>query len=195
MKKFLHVGCGPQTKSNLKGFNDWDELRFDIDPKVNPDFVGSLIDMSAVGDKSVDALYSSHNIEHLFPHEVPIAVGEFFRVLKDDGFLVITCPDLLSVAREVANGKLLEPLYESEAGPISALDILYGHRGFIANGNIYMAHKSGFTFPVLSGVFRQAGFKTTYGAAISDQYAIWMICSKEEIAEEKLDELASQFLP
>ena len=195
MKNFLHVGCGPQTKSNLKGFNDWNEVRFDIDPKVNPDFVGSLTDMSAVDDKSVDALYSSHNIEHLFPHEVPIAAGEFFRVLKDDGFLVITCPDLESVAKEVASGKLLEPLYESNAGPISALDILYGHRGFIASGNVYMAHKSGFTFPVLSGVFRQAGFKTTFGAAIPDQYAIWMICLKGEISEEKLDEIASQFLP
>ena len=54
MKNFLHVGCGPQYKDSLKGFKDWQEIRFDIDPKVKPDILGSLTDMSAVEDKSVE---------------------------------------------------------------------------------------------------------------------------------------------
>ena len=195
MKKFLHVGCGPQYKNSLKGFEDWQEIRFDIDPKVKPDIIGTLTDMSAVEDKSVDALYSSHNIEHLYPHEVPTAIGEFYRVLKDDGFVVITCPDLQSVASEVAKGNLIEPLYESNSGPITALDILYGHRGFIANGNTYMAHKSGFTFPVLSGLFDEAGFGITFGAAIPEHFAIWLVCSKNKLPTDRLNELAAQFLP
>ena len=36
--------------------------------------------MSQVKSESVDAIYSSHNIEHIFPHEVPIAFREFHRV-------------------------------------------------------------------------------------------------------------------
>ena len=51
-------------------------------------------------------------------------------MLKDDGYLLITCPDLKSVAKHVAEDKLLDVLYESPTGPISALDILYGHRLF-----------------------------------------------------------------
>lgn len=112
MQSFLHVGCGPQTKAGLKGFNtdDWKEIRFDIDEKVHPDIVGTLTDMSGVETASMDAIFSSHNIEHLFPHEVPVALKEFSRVLKPTGFVVITCPDLQSVCQAVAQDQLLEPL-------------------------------------------------------------------------------------
>ena len=87
MKTFLHVGCGLQNKSSCFGFNNdnWKEIRLDIDKNVNPHIVGTLTDMQSVVTGSVDAVYSSHNIEHIFPHEVPIALSEFHRVLKEDG--------------------------------------------------------------------------------------------------------------
>src|SRR3990167_8358112 len=130
MKQFLHVGCGPKHKDRTTaGFNnpDWHELRLDIDESVNPDIVGTMTDMSAVADASVDAVFPSHNIEHLYPHEVPVALAEFKRVLREDGFVVITCPDLQSVCALIAEDKLTEPAYTSPAGPIAPLDILYGH--------------------------------------------------------------------
>ena len=148
-------------KIKIQGFDNenWKEIRFDIDEKVNPDIVGTLLDMSAVETGSVDAIYSSHNIEHVFPHEVPIVLREFHRVLKDDGMVVLVCPDLQSVCEAVVDDKLLQPLYESPAGPISPIDILYGHRPAIARGNEYMAHKGGFTYSVLNDAFIEAGFK------------------------------------
>ncbi len=82
MKTFLHVGCGPKHKNQTtRGFNtpDWTELRLDIDASVAPDIIGTMTDMSAVADASVDAIFSSHNIEHLYPHEVPVALAEFLR--------------------------------------------------------------------------------------------------------------------
>ena len=69
--------------------------------------------MSAVTDKSVDAIFSSHNIEHVYPHEVGQVLNEFLRVLSDDGFVVLTCPDLQAVCEVVAADKLLEPIYRS----------------------------------------------------------------------------------
>ena len=86
MKTFLHVGCGPVKKSQIPGFKKdcWREIRFDIDKNVNPDIEGTLTDMSEVKTSSVDAIYSSHNIEHVYPHEVPIVLQEFYRVLKED---------------------------------------------------------------------------------------------------------------
>ena len=50
MKTFLHVGCGPLDKSYCLGFEDnsWEEIRLDIDEKVNPDIIGSLTDMNSV---------------------------------------------------------------------------------------------------------------------------------------------------
>jgi len=195
MKFFLHVGCGKQNKNNLKGFQNWEEVRLDIDPLVNPDIVGSLTDMKGAKSGNFGAIYSSHNLEHVFPHEVPIVLKEFHRVLEDDGFVVITCPDLQSVGAKLADGQLLEPLYESEGGPISAIDIIFGHRGFIEKGNHYMAHKSGFTFPVLSMLFREAGFEEIFGAAIPQNYEIWIIAFKKLKSEKTKLEMAQRYLP
>lgn len=197
MKTFLHVGCGPQTKDNLKGFQseDWAEIRFDIDEKVNPDIIGTLTDMTKVDNQSVDAIYSSHNIEHLFPHEVPGALSEFYRTLRSTGFVVITCPDLISVCEAVVKDRLIDPLYQSAAGPIAPIDILYGHRGFLAQGNFYMAHKCGFTYSVLRNLFYNAGFVKTFGGARSNNFDIWMIAFKSDVTDEECFKQASLFLP
>ena len=196
MKTFLHVGCGPQYKSEIKGFDNenWKEIRFDIDEKVNPDIVGTLLDMSAVETGSVDAIYSSHNIEHVFPHEVLIVLKEFHRVLKDDGMVVLVCPDLQSVCEAVVDDKLLQPLYESPAGPISPIDILYGHRPFIARGNEYMAHKGGFTYSVLNDAFIEAGFKMNYGGRNPDRWELFIISFKQEKLQEEINTIAKPFL-
>ena len=197
MKTFLHVGCGPENKSTIKGFNNdnWKEIRFDIDEKVNPDIVGTLLDMSEVETGSVNAIFSSHNIEHIFPHEVPIALKEFYRVLKDDGMVVLCCPDLQSVCEAVVNDKLLEPLYETSVGnKIAPIDILYGWRAPIAEGNEYMAHKGGFTYSVLNGAFLEAGFKMNYGGRNPDRWELFIVSFKEEKSEEEINIIAEPFM-
>lgn len=113
MKTLLHVGCGSSDIRHLPTyFNDgsWNELRYDINEAVLPDIVGSLQDMSMIEDGSIDALYSSHNIEHVWPFEVPQVLSEFARVLKPDGFAAVLCPDILSVAQAITKGYLEQPL-------------------------------------------------------------------------------------
>jgi SAM-dependent methyltransferase len=198
-KVFLHVGCGGARKENTTATfagPDWKELRLDINPAVQPDFIGSTTDMKMVESESVDAIFSSHNIEHLFAHEVPQAMHEFLRSLKPDGFAVITCPDLQSVAALIAADKLTETAYMSPAGPIAPLDILYGHRPSLAAGNLYMAHKCGFTKKVLGATLLQCGFRH---AATSERGApyfdLWAVATKGSIDEEGLRELAGQHFP
>jgi len=199
MKKFLHVGCGPKTKERTtRAFNtpEWDEVRFDIDQAAKPDIVGTMTDMLAVQTGSMDGLYSSHNIEHLHPHEVEVAIKEFYRVLSDDGFVMITCPDLQSVCELVAQDKLLETAYQSPAGPITPLDMLYGHRPAMAQGNLYMAHKCGFTQKVLTGLFRQHGFRSVAGARrVAPHFDLFCLASKPELPESELLALAKQHFP
>jgi len=199
MKTFLHVGCGHEDKSQINGFNNdnWKEIRFDIDKNVNPDIEGTLTDMSLVKTGSVDAVYSSHNIEHIYPHEVPIALKEFYRVLKDDGIVFIRCPDLQSVCEAVVNDRLLEPLYEAPNGePISPIDILFGHRQEIAEGNEYMAHKGGFTYSVLDGMFSEAGFKARYGGRIAfNGGELALVAFKQKKTEEEIKKIANPFFP
>jgi len=139
--------------------------------------------MSSIEDNSFDAIYSSHNIEHLFPHEVPLAIKEFLRVLNNDGYLIITCPDLRSVCKEVANNNLTGVLYQSGAGPISALDILYGLRPSLQDGNHYMAHKCGFTADVLRESLVQFGFGRAVIVTIPQRYVLWGIATKNPEAD------------
>ena len=198
MPQLLHIGCGPKRKAQTtRGFNTdaWSEIRLDIDPSVSPDVTGTMTDMSAVASGSVDAIFSSHNIEHLYPHEVPVALAEFLRVLSDDGFAVITCPDLKSVCALIAEDKLTEPAYVSPAGPIAPLDILYGHRPPMARGNLYMAHRCGFTQRVLTGTLQAAGFKVVATKARPQHFDLWALASKSARSEDEVRALAAEHFP
>ena len=200
MKSFLHVGCGSKRKAQTtKGFYtpDWHEIRLDIDPSAQPDVIGTMTDMSAVASESVDAIYSSHNIEHLYPHEIPLAFAEFLRVLKPDGFFVVTCPDLQSVCQMVAEDKLTEPAYTSPAGPISPLDILYGHRPSMERGNLYMAHRCGFTQRVLDEMLRSYGFQTVASIARrqAPYFDLFALASKSAKNENEMRQMAALHFP
>jgi predicted SAM-dependent methyltransferase len=196
---FLHVGCGSKDKTKTTlGFNTeaWQELRLDINPSVKPDIVGSMTDMSELADQSVDAIFSSHNLEHLYAHEVGLAINEFKRVLKPDGFLVLTCPDLQSVCAAVADNRLTDVAYQSSVGPIAAIDMLYGHRAFLKAGQTHMAHRCGFTEKVLVGTFKQGGFRSV--ASVRRQppfYDIWMIATLDDRTEKQMAALVQDHFP
>ena len=197
MKTLLHVGCGPQNKSQLKGFNNdnWIEIRLDIDEDVNPDIVGTLIDLKLVESASVDAVYSAFNIDHIYPHEVPIALKEFYRVLKDDGIVVITCPDMQGVCEAIAQDKLLDVLYDSSSGPISPIDVLFGNRREVSGGNKFMAKKGGFTYSELDRVFFEAGFMTRVGGRREEMYELFLVAFKQEKSNEEIQKIAIPFIP
>jgi ubiquinone/menaquinone biosynthesis C-methylase UbiE len=198
-KTFLHVGCGQKSKNQTtSGFAgpDWNELRLDVDSSVNPDVVGSMLEMTAIKSHSIDAIYSSHNIEHLYPHEVPVALEEFKRVLRPDGFVVVTCPDLDSVCAAVVEGGLTKALYTSPAGPIAPIDILFGHRASLQRGNLYMAHRSGFTESVLSATFQAAGFGSTATVRRKHPYYdLWLVACMKEQTQESLAALVRLHFP
>lgn len=123
-KTVLHVGCGPKRADKLHPLfraADWREVRVDIDPAVKPEIVASIVAMPQIANDSVDAVWSSHNLEHLYAHEVPLALREFLRVLRPGGFVLLTMPNLQKLAKFIAQGKLHEPIYQSPAGPIATI--------------------------------------------------------------------------
>ncbi len=160
-KTVLNVGCGYPLRQKLhRHFHgaNWREIRLDLDPAVQPDIVCSITEMSPVAADSVDAIWSSHNLEHLQRHEVPLALAEFIRVLKPGGFALLTLPDLRQVARLVVEDRLEDQAYTSLSGPITALDMIFGHSASLAQGNPFMAHRTGFTARTLQRLLIQAGF-------------------------------------
>ena len=198
-KTILHVGPGHRNNGSKlpEAFQgcEWKEIRLDIDPANEPDIVGSMLDLAAVADASMDAIYSAHNIEHVYAYEVPKVLKEFLRVLKLDGFLIVTCPDLQSVCQLVAEDKLGDAAYTSQAGPITPLDMLYGHGDALAHGHHYMAHKTGFTLKILMHALSAAGFASIAGKRRLRELDIWVVASRGAIEEAALKELAEKVLP
>jgi predicted SAM-dependent methyltransferase len=163
-RRVLNAGSGHRSARGIAPFFislEWEEVRLDVDPTVTPTVVGSVTDMKDLFEsQSFDAVWSSHTLEHLFSHEVPEALREFKRVLKPDGFALITCPDLESVANHLVLHGADDVAYTSPAGPITPIDMLYGHLESVAQGRHHMAHKTGFTADRLGKLLLEAGFPT-----------------------------------
>jgi len=147
-KTLLHIGCGAASPNRMPACfrrPEWQEIKLDIDPEVCPDIIASITDMSQIADASIDAVWSSHNLEHIETHAVPVALKEIRRVLRPGGFALINLPSLDRIAQLISQGRLEEILYTSPAGPVTALDMLFGHRHSLQRGNQFMAHRTGFT--------------------------------------------------
>ena len=152
---FLHIGCGRMQPGETDQLPLWakgcKETRLDIDPDAKPDVVASMLDMGEIG--LFDTVYSSHTLEHLYPHQVSVALEECLRVLKPGGLALTIVPDLEGV---LATDDMLYMSIQNE--PISGLDMIYGKASFVAS-NQYMAHHCGFTSKTLKDVLTAAGFE------------------------------------
>jgi SAM-dependent methyltransferase len=182
LKRVLNAGAGPQNARPVHSMfasERWQEIRIDIDPSAKPDVVGSITDMrAAFPPQSFDAIWSSHILEHLFAHQVPDALLEFRRVLRPDGFALITTPDLEAIASLILDHGVEKIAYTSPAGPITGLDLLFGHNASIARGAIHMAHKSGFTCASLGQRLIDAGFATVLAAR--NGFNLWAVAVMQE---------------
>lgn len=159
-KSLLHIGCGGDSLPDWLG--QYQETRFDIDASHNPHIVGDMREVTGIG--TFDAIYCSHALEHLSPHEIVPALKGWFSILNDGGCVITFVPDLQDVK---AND---EVLFVAPAGPICGLDLIYGYRKMLAE-KPYMAHKTGFTSETLHNAFTEAGFKKVAVSRLSD-YAL-----------------------
>lgn len=181
-KNVLHIGCGPRNNPHLhKTFQsaEWNEVRLDIAEDTDPDIIADMCDMQCVGDNLFDAVWSSHNLEHVHAYQVPIALKEFFRVLKKGGFAFITLPDIKKVAEIIYKQGLEHVIYKSPIGPITPLDIMYGHSGAIGDGHLNMAHRTAFTTRTLAMKLASVGFGDI--SASSDGLNIWTRATKVDV--------------
>ena len=181
VRRVLNAGSGPPSNRQLHAIftnPGWQEIRLDIDPEARPDLVGSIMNMAAlVPNGSFDAVWSSHSLEHLYSHEVPRALAEIVRVLKPEGFALITSPDLEAVASLILERDLHGTAYISPVGPITPHDMLFGHSGSVAQGRHYMAHKTGFTCTSLGQLLADAGFAVVL--VKRDRLDLWALALME----------------
>lgn len=146
----LHVGCGYSPLPDYLSVHGFAETRLDIDGACEPDIVASMVDLGEIGPFRM--VFSHHSLEHLAPHDVPRALGEFHRVLSPGGMALVFVPDLEGVAPTD------EVLFVSPAGPIAGLDLFYGLRAALAE-QPHMAHRTGFVSDTLRSALESAGFE------------------------------------
>ena len=117
------------------------------------------------------------------------------RPQKPNGFILLTCPDLQSVCARVANDQLTEAAYQSRSGPITPLDILYGHQASMKSGDLYMAHRCGFTQSVLASILSSAGFDA--GVKVRPEYYdLWAVGLKRSSDNNlRLNQLCKMYIP
>ena len=153
--KKLNIGCGDVP---MKGYVNIDLHVDSADVKMN------ALKLE-YADNSVDEIYSSHLLEHFGKREVPIALKEWHRVLKNGGTLSLNLPNL-----EWCLKNWLSKPEEEKFG--LALDMIYGLQ---TNDGEY--HKTGFTRAYLKQLLQDAGFSNI---SITDHWSHAQNCFKVE---------------
>ena len=81
----LHIG-GKKAKQGWKILN--------IQKNENVDFVGDIQDLSQFKTETVEIVYASHVLEHIRQHKALDALKGIYRILKKNGKLYISVPNM-----------------------------------------------------------------------------------------------------
>jgi hypothetical protein len=86
-------------------------------------------------------------------------------------------------------------VFEVPAGPISPIDILFGHRQSLAQGNLFMAHRTGFTEKTLFTTLKNSGFKTVAIMKRLHYFDLWALGTKSALSEAQMQVLTNAHFP
>lgn len=156
----LDVGCGEYGPH----FQDYEIVRLDLDPTVQPDIVADARQIPEP-DGKYDVIYASHVLEHFgFKWTVNI-LKEWIRVLKVGGKLVITVPNLEWAA---------EKILQAKDGKIDQFDKERAMFMFFSaqkDGGAEDYHKAGFTPKSLESLLKSIDLLTD--VKIETSNSIW----------------------
>jgi SAM-dependent methyltransferase len=185
-RRVLNVGGNSKLSPIPDHYSGWNHLLLDIAPGPDVDVLLDARKLAEYDGEKFDSVYSSHNLEHFYPHDVSKVLSGIHQALKPDGFLDIRVPDIPSVLKAVvAQGMELDDvLYTSPAGPISAHDVIYGWGAEIERSGVdFFAHKRGFSVKSLTLSLQQAGFVHIYSAV--NGYQLQAVAFKSEPTAEQ----------
>jgi predicted SAM-dependent methyltransferase len=149
---------------------DWKILDIEARPEV--DYVADAANLSQFSDNSVDKIYASHVLEHFFyclNNELLSVLQEWHRVLKPNGLLMISVPNLKILCWLFLNPEL------KIADRIFLMRVIFG--GQI---NQYDVHKVGFNFEILASFLQKVGFQDYWQV---DEFIMFDDCSRIRILD------------
>jgi ubiquinone/menaquinone biosynthesis C-methylase UbiE len=159
--KVLNVGGGGSRELPPQ-YDGWTHHILDIDPAVKPDVCCDALEMKKLPAGSYDAIFCSHNLEHFYQHDVPTVLNGFMHVLKPNGTVEVHVPNLNNLIDSMTKGTKRKDIndtwYNAPSGPVTFHDVLYGWSQAMKKGNLFYAHKCGFTAKSLHKALANAGF-------------------------------------
>lgn len=144
-KKIVDIGCGTNPLRTPEGRVITVDWREDVNPDYRCDFR-----RLPLASEEFDVVHSAHTLEHVARKEVEATLTEWVRILKPDGELRLSLPNLEWAAKRIIKGEygLLE------GSNVNALDVFYGQQLYDLD-----YHKTGFTPKLLEDLLRKLGFK------------------------------------
>lgn len=188
----LNIGCGPNVFPFDGWINyDREDVKIHIDATKNmtnfhqmPDHQinlakylqkGGNIDFrvhnfmnpfNQYSDDSVDLIYVGQAIEHINPiYEAPKFINECYRMLKKNGVLRMTTPDLDLLIQAYLNNDMdkfskEQPDFYKDADPSAQLAyLMYGASGPNCTWNNYEGHMCLYTQKSMTALLEKSGFK------------------------------------
>jgi len=147
----LHLGCGTEY---LPGF-----LNIDANPRQKIDLWLDVRCGLPFASESVDSIYSTHMIEHLYPDELEKLFRECGRVLKAEGGIRLIVPSLKNAIAAYQQGRH-DWFYDEFPRHFDSLGGRFSNFVF-CDGQ----HRTAFDFDYLDEVLRRAGFGQVEEAA------------------------------
>jgi len=138
-KVILDLGCGPYYLPYFKT----KIIRLDIRKETNPDIIRDVRKGLSLKSKSVDMVYCSHFLEHFKKTEILEILKEIHRVIKTQGSLYVTVPNVAWAAMQISKG-----IYDDYVNKV-----LYGAGDYKFN-----THQTGFTPNILKKILLESGF-------------------------------------
>ncbi|GAB1352813.1 hypothetical protein MASR1M12_15450 [Erysipelotrichia bacterium] len=135
----LHIG-GREEKPGWKMLN--------IQPGKGVEYVGDIKDLSQFSDATFDVIYGSHVLEHISQTEMVATLAGLNRILKSDGKLLISVPDLDILCRLFINPEL------DKAGRFHVMRMMFG-----GQVDPFDFHYIGLSEEILMDYLGAAGFK------------------------------------
>jgi len=140
----IHLGAGGVE---IPGLINSDLYNTTVGEKLN------AINLRGFKDASIDLIETHHMIEHLSFAEFEIALKEWFRVLRPEGYLIISCPDITSVSARWLWLAIKNKFVPCADERLYTLKMIYGSQEH--NG---MFHKSGYDKSHLKMLLEKWGF-------------------------------------
>lgn len=143
----LNLGCGDKL---LEGY-----VNVDVAPSrrgLRPDVLCDLHDLSVFASDSANEILAVHVVEHFWRWEVLGILGEWVRVLKPGGKMILECPNLISACQALLNDP--ENASEGDARGQRSMWVFYGDPSW---EDPLMTHRWAYTPNSLASLMREAG--------------------------------------